>query len=106
MKMIIESTYPPVLYRLPDGRLAVAGGTITSLGSKPFTSPVVPEGTSLGDLIWLRDTKPLPDKQEYVTVQGSTPGMSYMVTYIGHRKVCTCPSYKFRRTCKHLSALP
>jgi hypothetical protein len=92
MKIKIESNYPPALYRLPGGPLRVTG-----------TPGIVPEGTTLADLEWVKPkAQPIPASRT-VTVAGSKPGTSYTVTVTGLAKRCSCPSYSYRRTCKHLA---
>ena len=42
-----------------------------------------------------------PPKTEW-QVQGSS-GNTYTVKQIGHRLVCSCPGFKYRKKCKHIS---
>ena len=72
-------------------------------GSLANGSNVLPAGTTLADIIWVRPAPSQPAAARTVKVAGSKPGTSYIVTITGLAKACSCPGYGFRRTCKHLA---
>ena len=46
--------------------------------------------------------KKTESKVKVVTVQGSKPGQSYLVTVDGKNSSCTCVGFGYRRDCKHV----
>jgi len=95
VKFPIEVHWNPSIVTYPSGKTyATSGDTIVR----------VPAGTTLADLPrWVKWT-PQESKTEKKIVEGSK-GSKYTVTFNSEKETyaCTCPAYKFRGKCKHIS---
>jgi hypothetical protein len=108
MTVNVVSTIRPALFRSPvTGKLLLAGGTVISVNGQPASGyPEVPEGTTMADIQWTVPVTPTavsPRTFRQFQVQGQHG--TYTVTIAPNRITCTCPSYTFRKTCKHVKAV-
>lgn len=88
---------PAIIYSVIDNKTYAVGGS---------DWVEVPDGTTLKDIKWVKPegkSKPKP-QGKYIEVEGSK-GNTYIVKLEGNRVTCTCPGFKFRKSCKHQELL-
>jgi len=99
----VFSTYPPAIYRRPDGRRVLAAGTITKVMDGNISVPIdsaIPEEMGLE---WFTHARVAPKGTLKTRQVAGSKGATYTITtYPSGAMHCTCPGYTYRRTCKHL----
>jgi uncharacterized protein YegP (UPF0339 family) len=107
-KLIVKSTYKPIISEWKGKRRLYAGSIISVNGQQ------IPEGHyvwigkkfNLSDIEWEPAFRsvPIPKSKQTFKVPSSKPGKFYNVVKYDNGKItCDCSGYMYRKKCKHIS---